>query len=395
VLGNGIHTRRTSLNIATRDPRKAKARTRENEQAEKSDKKMRTIGNFMRGILAVVSFVVLSCIIFQVRANGDDHSTFLRSDGHKEDSLLISSSSTTIPQHRAGSFLLAQQAQNNNIGNYQIVEEKPEKELHHAPHSTESSPSFIAEQSPPKDDTAASESSHRQEPVVAPFCRGMPMTMFMDGFHWSLDNSNSQHQPPCLNYLIESWLLDQGTKFRGAMLFTFLLAFFTEGLSAIRGCILRRVPKRTILRAILLSIVYGLQTLMGYMIMFVAMMYSVELFFSVAVGLAFGNAIFLRRLGGGDDDELVSLSTRSSSVRTRRRADNGANVIRETAEAERSPTMECCSASEDPLRPPDESGNVIQETSEDEGSPTMDCCSVSEDPLRPPNKSGQEHQHLE
>ena len=52
------------------------------------------------------------------------------------------------------------------------------------------------------------------------FCKGMYMTMFMDGFHWSLLFRPS---PQCLNYFVQSWRLENASKFRGAMLFTFLL----------------------------------------------------------------------------------------------------------------------------------------------------------------------------
>jgi len=117
------------------------------------------------------------------------------------------------------------------------------------------------------------------------FCKGMPMAMFMDGFHFSLG-----HQSKCLVYLVNPWFLSDAGKFKGAMVFSFLLALCLEGLSAIRRGIYRSMGKSRVL----LTIIYALQGLLGYVIMFLAMSFSIELILSVVFGLAFGNLLFFR-----------------------------------------------------------------------------------------------------
>ena len=71
----------------------------------------------------------------------------------------------------------------------------------------------------------------------ADFCRGMYMTMFMDGFRWTLFLKHPS--PQCLNYFVKSWRLEDPAKFRGAVLYTFLLAILVEGLSSARGAVVR------------------------------------------------------------------------------------------------------------------------------------------------------------
>ena len=134
------------------------------------------------------------------------------------------------------------------------------------------------------------------------------MTMFMDGFHFSLLGEESSM---CLNYLFDSWFLNQRSKFHFAMFVSFLFAIVAEALSAARGVVLRRFQKPSWKRSVLLTVVYGFQALVGYVIMFIAMMYSVEMLLSVAVGLACGNALFMR-LDDGEDSPEDEASTRIS-----------------------------------------------------------------------------------
>ena len=149
--------------------------------------------------------------------------------------------------------------------------------------------------------------SESENDSSASFCAGIPMAMFMDGFHWSLtrgvspaedgsDGHPLQSQQQCLNYLFNSWLLGNPKQFRGAMVFSFLLAISMEAISAFRGWILRTQAPHSSVRKILLALIYAWQSLLGYVIMIVAMMYSLELIFSVAAGLAVGHLLFVRIL---------------------------------------------------------------------------------------------------
>jgi hypothetical protein len=123
------------------------------------------------------------------------------------------------------------------------------------------------------------------------FCRGMYMTMFMDGFHNSLGRPKDKPSR-CLTYFVSSWRLSDRSKFIGAMMFSFLFALMTESLSTSRGLVVRHCHGR--LRKSLLTIIYALQSTAGYLLMFAAMSYSKELLASVVVGLMVGNRLFMR-----------------------------------------------------------------------------------------------------
>lgn len=120
------------------------------------------------------------------------------------------------------------------------------------------------------------------------FCRGVYMTMFMDGFHWTLLKRPS---PQCLNYFVRSWRLENASKFKGAMLFTFLLAVLVEALSAMRGSIVRNMKRQ---QHVVLTVIYGIQALLGYILMLVTMSFSIELVLSLILGLMMGNLFFMK-----------------------------------------------------------------------------------------------------
>jgi hypothetical protein len=153
---------------------------------------------------------------------------------------------------------------------------------------------------------------------VPEFCHGMYMTMFMDGFHWSILFRRLSSSPHCLNYFVRSWKLENASQFRGAMIFTFLLAILVEALSSARTFVLsyfssksnlessapRRQnqsvernhgrQQRNRLQHVLLTGIYGLQAILGYALMIITMSFSVELLLSVVAGLMMGNLLFIR-----------------------------------------------------------------------------------------------------
>jgi hypothetical protein len=156
----------------------------------------------------------------------------------------------------------------------------------------------------------------------------MYMTMFMDGFHWSIIAFFRRPSPHCLNYFVRSWKLENASKFRGAMIFTFLLAILVEALSSARTFVLsyfsstktiktssssssaaasrRRQPppqsgersdatqQKRRLQHVMLTGIYGLQAILGYALMIITMSFSVELVLSVVAGLMMGNLLFIR-----------------------------------------------------------------------------------------------------
>jgi Ctr copper transporter family len=139
------------------------------------------------------------------------------------------------------------------------------------------------------------------------FCQGMYMTMFMDGFHWTMLLPRGRPSSQCLNYFLANWKLGNPSQFRGAMLFSFLLALLLEGLSVARTACIRyfvtleldRLSRTSesrwngFLQHLCLTIIYGLHALLGYLLMFIVMSYSVELVASVIVGLIVGNRLWM------------------------------------------------------------------------------------------------------
>lgn len=139
--------------------------------------------------------------------------------------------------------------------------------------------------------------------TVAEFCRGMPMSMFMDGFHWSLHHPSHPNNntatgtttpPDCLIYFVTGWVLDDADKFKGAIIFSFLLALCMEILSAIRGAAAHYLHQNKWLRFVGLTLIYGLQALLGYLLMFLSMTFSIEILLAAIVGLCVGNIALFR-----------------------------------------------------------------------------------------------------
>ena len=136
------------------------------------------------------------------------------------------------------------------------------------------------------------------------------MSMYMDGFHWSLiwwKNDNSTHyknQTSCLVYLAPEWTLTNARTFKSAMAYAFLMGLLTEAVTVVMEHMLKplalvvtstgtdntRDGRRLVTR--LLAVVYGLRQGWGYLIMLVAMTFSMELLCSVLAGLMVGHFVF-------------------------------------------------------------------------------------------------------
>jgi hypothetical protein len=149
----------------------------------------------------------------------------------------------------------------------------------------------------------------------------------MDGFRFSLSETNIEGQQPshpCLNLLFPSWTLDTREKFYLAIVGVFFASFCLEGLSAWRYRIVQSVrhqqqrhrqqqststgtaqasssrsttlppPVSTQGLRFVVTLLHGLQGLLGYLVMLAVMTYSAELLFSVVLGLALGYAAFFQ-----------------------------------------------------------------------------------------------------
>jgi len=155
--------------------------------------------------------------------------------------------------------------------------------------------------------------------------------MYMDGFHMTMSGG---HQ--CLNLYFPTWTLNTRPKFLGACAGILLLSFLTEGLSKLRYKITassksarssnrRRnqqqnnnnettiTPPEEVIRTtsdwinkctdffiglnkrllhLMISVLHGVQALLGYVLMLAGMTFSIELLLSVIIGLGIGYAVF-------------------------------------------------------------------------------------------------------
>ena len=141
------------------------------------------------------------------------------------------------------------------------------------------------------------------------------MTMYMDGFHWSL----LFNRPPnaiCLNYFVSTWRIQHPSEFRGCLIYTFFLAILLEALSSVRNICVQYLQHRQersrrrqwLLKAtqhVIATILYALQTILGYLLMLIAMSYSIELFLSIIFGLIIGNILCVRYGNDNGPDENV------------------------------------------------------------------------------------------
>ncbi|GMH65937.1 hypothetical protein TL16_g04317 [Triparma laevis f. inornata] len=126
-----------------------------------------------------------------------------------------------------------------------------------------------------------------EETTSVDFCSGGGTDMFMDGYQFVL-TGNSQ----CLNFLFPSFTLDSGTKFTLALALSFLLGVGVEALVSFRRGVFRRARNKGIKSKGLLTLLHGTQAFLGYILMCLAMSYSVEVLGSVVIGLMAGHWFF-------------------------------------------------------------------------------------------------------
>ncbi len=120
------------------------------------------------------------------------------------------------------------------------------------------------------------------------YCYGSGTTMSMTGF-FSLA-TDKKGSTPCVNLLFEEWTLDDETKFAFGCLGVVLLGVFIQYLTLLRGYTKNIVNESV--RRLVRIFVFGVQVVLSYFLMLVAMTYSVELFCMVCVGLTLGYGLF-------------------------------------------------------------------------------------------------------
>lgn len=164
--------------------------------------------------------------------------------------------------------------------------------------------------------------SQNDETNAAQFCKPMMsgggMTMYMNGFSFSLSNTSSKSkQPkPCLTFFLEGVTLDTRFKFFFAMISIIGLGIIVEGIAYSKRQYIAGVKKKRLngnehefMKAKAIFTVFQcLQALTGYILMLSAMTYSIELLLSAVVGLACGSFVFGKHkvlLSKSEDDVIV------------------------------------------------------------------------------------------
>mmetsp|Transcript_100003 Transcript_100003/g.156347 ORF Transcript_100003/g.156347 Transcript_100003/m.156347 type:complete len:454 (+) Transcript_100003:1-1362(+) len=126
------------------------------------------------------------------------------------------------------------------------------------------------------------------------FCNGMGTDMFMGGFVSLFDEIRKSG--PCLIIFFSGWKLDEAWKFIFALVGALLAGVACEALLALRGRVssLRLFTgKANRRRALMVNVaLYATHRTVGYLVMLLAMTYSVEMFVAVILGLSSGYFVF-------------------------------------------------------------------------------------------------------
>jgi hypothetical protein len=138
------------------------------------------------------------------------------------------------------------------------------------------------------------------------YCFGAGTSMSMSGFvSVATDTKGST---PCINLLFEEWTLDTRAKMAIACVGVFFLGLIVQYLTLLRGWKYTKTIPDLFQRRMFKILCFGIQIVLSYFLMLIAMTYSAELFSMVVVGLTVGYALFHseeKRSGsgnGGEDD---------------------------------------------------------------------------------------------
>lgn len=123
---------------------------------------------------------------------------------------------------------------------------------------------------------------HQEKDV---FCTGMATTMQMKGFSSMLLTEGAGNRD-CVVFLFHGLVMDRPWKFALGCLAAASLGFLAAGMIA-----LQRAIDADARRSVKLCL-YGATLLLGYALMLLVMVYSVELIFSVVAGLVLGRLVF-------------------------------------------------------------------------------------------------------
>lgn len=119
------------------------------------------------------------------------------------------------------------------------------------------------------------------------FCNTKVATsMYMQGF-----TTTSSHNA-CVVLFFQGWVLDTRLKFVIGCIFVVFLGICTQGAIRLRSLLVSGRRKRLLKDKVVDSAMFGLNVVLGWTMMLVAMTYSVELFSCATLGLVVGNFAF-------------------------------------------------------------------------------------------------------
>lgn len=113
--------------------------------------------------------------------------------------------------------------------------------------------------------------------------------MYMFGFRFFLDGKR-----PYLNFFLESWTLDTKPKYVGAMIAVFFMAILLEALPHFRRSLLRQARVKRWsdnLSHKTITLLYGFQELVSFLLMLTVMMFSAEFLIMAVAGLVAGHML--------------------------------------------------------------------------------------------------------
>jgi hypothetical protein len=117
------------------------------------------------------------------------------------------------------------------------------------------------------------------------FCSGTGRVM-SSGFQFEV------HGAPCILFLIPGFNIDSSFKYQFTLLICFLMGVLNEGLSLFRRKMAIFLKNKTKHTKLICSLVYGFQMILSYSMMLLVMTFHVRIFFSLIVGVMFGNFVF-------------------------------------------------------------------------------------------------------
>ena len=137
----------------------------------------------------------------------------------------------------------------------------------------------------PSDPTSSNSTSDKYDS----YCWGDGVTMYMSGFQSLASSKDGATE--CLNLFFEEWTLDNDSRFAVACFGIFFLGLIIELLVLCRRLLFERYSK-SFWRDVGMVILHGVNVVLSYFIMLVAMTYNVELFSMAVTGLTVGYMFF-------------------------------------------------------------------------------------------------------